>query len=319
MSRNVLPNALLTACALVLSACSGASDKPAIAAESPSHPPAANTAQASGDYAATLDQEIARAHQERLQGSLEEAKRTLGQLMLAAPDDGRVVSEYGKLLVQVGQPAEGAQFLERALSLHTQDWSIYSALGVAYDQLDRHADARRAYEQALTLKPDAPAVLNNYAVSRMLTGDLAGAEKLLAQAGASGDPRIQGNLAMLAEMHRNERGTASAQAAPPMASAHPAPQPPAPSHVAAAAPPRSLQPAKVMMQKVPYDPQAGPVPSKHQPEQHTRLAAAHTSSHAAKTAPAKPVPAKATTTTAAATKKASADHLPMLRTAAGGP
>ncbi len=60
-------------------------------------------------------------------------------------------------------------------------------------------NAKLAYEHGLALKPNEPAMLNNYAMSRMLAGDPAGARTLLMQAQASGstDPRIASNLALL--------------------------------------------------------------------------------------------------------------------------
>ena len=104
----------------------------------------------------------------RGQGDLDGATRILSQLMLAAPDDPRVVGEYGKLLVQQGRTGDAVQFLNRAIQLQPSDWSYYSALGVAYDQKGDRSNAKLAYERALTLQPNEAAVLNNYAMSRML-------------------------------------------------------------------------------------------------------------------------------------------------------
>ena len=98
----------------------------------------------------------------------------LSQLMLVASDDPRVVSEYGKTLAQKGRAQEAVQFLTRASELQPNDWTLYSALGVAYDQLGNQSAARIAYEHALTLQPGEASVLNNYALSRMLANDLPG-------------------------------------------------------------------------------------------------------------------------------------------------
>ncbi|MBN9572092.1 MAG: hypothetical protein J0H30_13925, partial [Alphaproteobacteria bacterium] len=48
------------------------------------------------------------------------------------------------------------------------DWTLYSAIGMAYDQKDDFANSKLAYDRALLLAPGEPAVLNNYAMSRML-------------------------------------------------------------------------------------------------------------------------------------------------------
>ena len=122
--------------------------------------------------------------------------------MLIEPDDGRVVGEYGKVLEQQGHSREALPFLKRAVQLSPSEWSLHSALGVAYDQVDDHVSARAAYERALALKPGEGSVLNNYAVSRMLAGDYAAAKSLFAQAEANGaaNPKIAGNLEKLAAL-----------------------------------------------------------------------------------------------------------------------
>lgn len=153
----------------------------------------------------TMDGEIKRAHELRVAGSYDQAAKALGQLMLMAPDDARVVGEYGKVLTQLGRPGEALPFLNRAVQLNANDWTLYSALGVAYDQADQHTKARAAYEHALQLKPGQPDVLNNMGVSKMLAGDLPDAKKLLSRAAQPGaaqpeQPKIGNNLALLETM-----------------------------------------------------------------------------------------------------------------------
>ena len=182
------------------------------------------------DLPDTLDGEIARAHSLRVAGSYSEAAKALSQLMIVAPDDARVVGEYGKVLTQLGRPGDALAFLNRAIQLDANDWTLYSALGVAYDQSDQHTKAHAAYERALVLKPGQPDVLNNMGVSRMLAGNLGDAQKLLSQASQPGadQPKIGNNLALLETMKP------------------------------ATGAPKPL----VMMQKVPVDPDAGPVGSR---------------------------------------------------------
>ncbi len=84
--------------------------------------------------AADIDGGVRQAQLLRTSGDLDGATRILSQLMLAAPDDPRVVGEYGKLLVQEKASADAVQFLRRAIELQPNDWTLYSALGVAYDQ-----------------------------------------------------------------------------------------------------------------------------------------------------------------------------------------
>lgn len=237
----------------------------------------------------TVDGEIRRAQLLRAKGDYDEAARSLAQLMLVEPDDARVVAEYGKVLEQQGHSREALPFLKRATQLAPNDWSAQSALGVAFDQVDDHKSAKAAYERALALRPGEGSVLNNYAVSRMLAGDYAAAKRLFAQAEANGasNPKIAGNLQKLATLAPQP----APQPAPvPRQPTIPHVQSPAPSMpsntnpVMAAAPqvPHASVPAmpkdshsspalrvavgapkplggRVVMERVPVDPLAGPV------------------------------------------------------------
>jgi Flp pilus assembly protein TadD len=280
MKRASAWNATSVLCALWLGACASTvpnAGKTAAAAPEVV-PQAVPTPDASSDVATiaknlpgTLDGEIRRAQLLRSKGDLDDAGRALAQLMLVAPDDPRVVGEYGKVLAQQGHAKAAIPFLKRGTELQPKDWTLYSALGVAYDQSDDHPQARLAYEHALALAPGEPTVLNNYAVSRMLAGDLPGAQRLLAQATASGadNPKIANNVEMLA----NLKGPAPKGSAPQKTAAA---KPQAGSNVRTAsrepvALPQPVAPA-VVMQAVPLDPLAGPVKSKT--DAHPRLAAA---------------------------------------------
>ncbi len=234
-----------------------------------------------------LDGEIHRAQALRAQGKLDDAAHALGQIMLVAPDDSRVVGEYGKVLVLENRPQDAEEFLRRAIQLQASDWTFYSALGVAYDEQGDNKSAKAAYQRALVLKPGEPAILNNYALSRMAAGDLVSARQIIAQAQAAGgnDPTIAHNVSLVME---SSRQPAVAVVAKPVAAAKVAPAAvaaAAPSKVSAksqvataplAAPnganvavatsaPRVLN-KDVVMQDVPVDPLAGPVGkhAKHQ-------------------------------------------------------
>ena len=97
--------------------------------------------------------EVARAESLREQGKYADATHTLAQLMLVAPDDARVVGTYGKVLAQENRAQDAIAFLNRAVQLNPSEWTYLSALGVSYDEAGRPGDARRAYQQALALKP----------------------------------------------------------------------------------------------------------------------------------------------------------------------
>jgi len=224
---------------------------------------------------------------------------------------------------------------------------------VAYDQLGNQKDAQTAYERALTLKPDEPSVLNNYALSRMLAKDPEGARKLVARAESAGgvsDPMIARTIAMIKDMAPAASVAAASTPAPvarapqqvaqpatqvaplpPIASApKPAPQPQAVAHnqapgtpVAAGAP-RPLMPVNngvqpqaprgVVMQAVPVDPLAGPVAKPH-PAPAAKVEANSKTDTAPAAKPAAPAtPVKVATKTDAAAK--SKDAVPALRMSA---
>ncbi|HEY5346995.1 MAG TPA: tetratricopeptide repeat protein [Rhizomicrobium sp.] len=222
---------------------------------------------------ANLDADIRQAQLQRVAHDLDGATRTLSQLMLMAPDDPRVIGEYGKVLAEKGRAAEAVQFLNRAIELRSNDWTIYSALGVADDQLGKQNDARLAYEQALLLQPGEPSVLSNYALSRMLAGDPAGAQRLMAMAvahGGAADPQIARNIALVNAL---APAPAAVAALPAPAAVAAAPFVPAPMPVASSAP-RVIAPVlahatpaapRVVMEAVPYDPLSGPVAASHPP------------------------------------------------------
>lgn len=247
--------------AAALGACASDAAKP-VAAQG-SDGAAADTA-SPGTAPVSLDDEIRAAQLLRAKGDYSGALHTLGQLMLVNPDDARVVGEYGKVLTQQGRAPEAVQFLTRAVELQPGDWTLYSALGVAYDQMRDSAKARQAYQRALVLKPGEPVVLNNFALSRMLAGDPVQAKTLMGEASAAGNPQIARNLALIDGLAEPKAPTAAAVTVSPA----PAATPPAASR-----PPKPLvalrtdgaairAPRNIVMQAVPVDPQAGPVSKK---------------------------------------------------------
>ena len=207
----------------------------------------------------SVDAGIQEAQLKRSQRDYAGAVRVLSQLMLVAPDDARVVGEYGKVLIQQGRARDAGDFLNRAVQLQPGDWTLFSALGIAFDQTGDYQNARAAYERALVLKPGETVVLNNYAMSRMLAGDLTQAKRLIAlAAAASKDERITRNVKLIGGLNP----PAVAAATPPR------PTPATASLKSVTAPavaqraPRVLVqplPASVVMQAVPVDLKAGKV------------------------------------------------------------
>lgn len=161
-----------------------------------------------------LEGAIRQAQTERRAGDLTGSAKTLSQLVLVAPDDSRVLGEYGKTLVAMGRSDDALAFLERAIQLQPSDWSLFSAQGVAFDQKGQYRQAQISYARALSLYPGEPTVLSNDALSHMQSGDLDGAEQLLLEAArAGGDyPRISSNLALVQSLKASRAAYDAARA-----------------------------------------------------------------------------------------------------------
>jgi Flp pilus assembly protein TadD len=282
-------------------------------------------AQSAADTAPAMDLEagVRQAQAQRQAQHYDEAIRTLSQLMLVASDDARVVGEYGKTLAEKGRAQDAVQFLTRATQLQPTDWSLYSALGVAYDQVGDQSSARMAYEHALQLNPTEPSILNNYALSRMLANDPDTARQLIARAeaaGGSSDAKIARNIELvnrLAPAAQPAPAPDKVAAEPPVTVSTPvavnsAPLPPADK--------KDVPAPKVASQTAPAKPQADAVKSAtHEPTPLATQAAtqkAEAKPEAAKTEtakaePIKAVPAKPGTAVAAAKPEVKPESKPV--------
>lgn len=174
-----------------------------------------------------LNTALMKAQLSRKMGDFTEATKILSQLVLFAPDDSRVMGEYGKTLAAQGKSDDALAFLDRAIQIRPDDWTFYSAAGVAYDQKGQYSNAQANYQRALQLKPGEPSVLNNAALSYMQAGDVDMAEQMIRQAAANSTDkaRIEYTIALV-ERAKASRPQKSAPIPAPVA-AEPAPQAPA--------------------------------------------------------------------------------------------
>ena len=106
--------------------------------------------------------------------------------------------EYGKVVLSSGDAAGAVKRLGMALSLNRGNWRIFATLGIAYDQVKAYGSARRAYEMALQLSPDNAVVMNNFAISLALAGNVDEAIKVTKRAAnlARRNVQIRQNLAL---------------------------------------------------------------------------------------------------------------------------
>ena len=183
-----------------------------------------------------LESALVKAQLSRRMGDLAEATRILSQLVLFAPDDSRVMGEYGKTFAAQGRSDDAIAFLERAIQIQPNEWSYHSAMGVAYDQKGNYPLAQAAYGRALALRPGEPSALNNAALSYLQSGDIETAERMVHEAQAvstpADKPRIEQTVALV-ERLKGSRPAAAARRVPERVS----PPESAPARLASAAPP----------------------------------------------------------------------------------
>ncbi|WP_051881947.1 tetratricopeptide repeat protein [Parvularcula oceani] len=129
-----------------------------------------------------------------------EALRVAKQASARHPENPQLKLELGKALIANERAHEAVRPIEQAITggLY-EDWSAYSAYGVALDKTGRHQEARHQYDRALAIAPGKAQVLNNKGLSYALEGRAALAERTLRTAAAApgGTARMRQNLALV--------------------------------------------------------------------------------------------------------------------------
>jgi Flp pilus assembly protein TadD len=120
----------------------------------------------------------------------DEALAAVGRVLVFHPKDLEGLLELARDQIQNGHPFEALEPLRQAEAVAPRDWRAPSLRGVAYDQLGRPDDARQAWQAALRLSPDNPAVLSNLAMSLAAAGEAGKAETLLRKAVQSPEATI---------------------------------------------------------------------------------------------------------------------------------
>jgi Flp pilus assembly protein TadD len=99
-----------------------------------------------------------------------------------------IVVKLGNYLAETGNAQRAAALLE---TVPQDDTEALNALGIAYGELGRSADAMRLFTKALELDPTNGLAYQNIGTLHLRAGDVAAAEKSLRQAVAT-DPSIPG-------------------------------------------------------------------------------------------------------------------------------
>jgi len=138
----------------------------------------------------------------RQMGGAQQAVTLLKEVVMTAPDNASVLSEYGKALTAVGRSSDAIPFFTRSVQIDHRDWTTYSAFGVALDQTGAHKQAQDNYFIALDLSPNNPTIQGNLAMSYVLGGQIAQGEAILRKLVARPDATAQmrQNLAMVASL-----------------------------------------------------------------------------------------------------------------------
>lgn len=110
-----------------------------------------------------------------------------------------LLTELGKDYLAVERLGLALKTLEEARTMTPDMWDIHSAMGAALDASGRYDEAQAAYQQALTLSPENPVVLNNLALSQAQSGQLELAVDTLKRANEhpSANTQLRQNLALL--------------------------------------------------------------------------------------------------------------------------
>lgn len=128
-----------------------------------------------------------------------EAVAVLQGTAIQYPNDMKVLSAYGKALVDAGRLREAENVLSHADTPDRPDWSVQSTRGQIADELGNHEAARAYYQEALKQRPNDPGVLSNLGLSYALSRELPRAEEtlLLAAHQPEADMRVRQNLALV--------------------------------------------------------------------------------------------------------------------------
>lgn len=134
----------------------------------------------------------------RYVGATTEAEQVTGEGLLYNPDDALLRLEQAKARIAGGRAREALTLLEPLRAERPRDPAVLQALGVAYDRLGRHGEAQDVYRAAIDRGRPSAALLNNFGLSHLLSGDVDEAIRILRRAsvapGATAQVRL--NLAM---------------------------------------------------------------------------------------------------------------------------
>jgi tetratricopeptide (TPR) repeat protein len=111
-----------------------------------------------------------------MRGNLPMAVKAYQMAGARAPDNLDLKEKTGLLQAQLGLESLARPMLEEVVTKDPGRWRSHDALGMLADRRGDHLGALVSYAAALGIEPRAASVWNNQGYSRMLAGDLVGAE-----------------------------------------------------------------------------------------------------------------------------------------------
>ncbi len=132
-------------------------------------------------------------------GRKKQALAVLQRASMFHSKDQKLVSEYGRLALDLGQVKVAEKVLAMLDNSVEPDWRVISARGTVLAKQGKYAQAIPFYERALRHKKDHPSLLSNLALAHAMNGEAELAERLLRQAADLGGsaPKVRQNLALV--------------------------------------------------------------------------------------------------------------------------
>lgn len=115
-------------------------------------------------------------------GRLPEAEKLYRQVLTAEPQHAGAMHLLGLVALQSGNPVLAVKIISAAIRLNGNQAAFHANLGEAYRALGRLDDARRSYQQALSIQPQLAAAHNNLGTILQAQGHLAAAIEHYSQA-----------------------------------------------------------------------------------------------------------------------------------------
>ena len=86
--------------------------------------------------------------------------------------DSEAPLRMGEIELARGDTTSALNHFSRALHKQQKDPKLYNAMGVAFTMEEKYDLARQSFDTGLSLKPGYPALLNNYGLMQLQSGDL---------------------------------------------------------------------------------------------------------------------------------------------------